>query len=77
MFDPVFAKRAKSIAAGHIRTGTPTNGETILAETLRRLPDHAARYGKQVAQAKERGHAVMPALDQTLEAAWASGVGQR
>ena len=75
-FDPVFAKRAKSIAAGHIRTGTPTNSETIFAETLRREPDIAARYGKQVAAAKQGGHAIQPTLDQQLEAMWQAGVGQ-
>ena len=52
MFDPVFAKRAKSIAAGHIRTGTPTSPDAILAETARREPGIAAKYRRQVETAK-------------------------
>ena len=77
MFDPVFAKRAKSIAAGHLRTGTPTSPDAILAETARREPNIAARYRKQVETAKAHGRRIEPTLDQTLEAMWQAGVGQR
>ena len=75
-FDPRIRDRMRIVALGHQRTGTPTNPEAILAEALRREPEAAARNAKQVSQAKQRGHAVMPTLDQSLEAAWQAGVGQ-
>ena len=76
MFDPVFAKRAQSIAAGHLRTGTPTSPDMILAETARREPGIAAKYRRQVETAKAHGRRIEPSLDQTLEAMWQAGVGQ-
>ena len=69
-FDPRVRDRMRIVALGHQRTGTPTNPEAILAEALRREPEAAARYSKQVSQAKQRGHAVAPTLDQSLHAMW-------
>ena len=76
-FDPRVRDRMRSVALGHQRTGTPTNPAAILAEALRREPDVAARNARHVATAKQRGHAAMPTLDQSLEAAWQVGTGQR
>ena len=73
--DPIIRKQMNSIAAGYLRTGRTGDVNTVLAEALRRQPDIAARYAKQTAAAKQGGHAVMPTLDQSLEAAWAVGVG--
>ena len=69
-FDPRVRDRMRSVALGHQRTGTPTSPDAILAEALRREPDAAARNAKVVSQAKQRGHAVGPTLDQSLHAMW-------
>ena len=74
--DPVIRKQMNSIAAGYMRTGRTGDIKTVLAEALRRQPDIAARYGRQTAAAKQGGHGVMPSLVQSLEAAWAAGVGR-
>ena len=75
-FDPRVRARMQSIAKGHQRTGFTADPKAILAEALKREPDAAARYAKQTAAAKQRGHAVQPSIDQTLEAAWEYGVGR-
>ena len=75
VFDPTIRARMNTIAAGHHRTGRPGDMKAILDEALRREPIIAAKYQRQVAQAKARGHKVEATLDQSLEAAYAAGVG--
>ena len=74
--DPVIRKQMNTIAAGYLRTGRTGDVKTVLAEALRRQPEIAAKYAKQTAAAKQGGHAIMPSLDQSLEAAWSAGVGR-
>ena len=75
VFDPTIRARMNTIAAGHHRTGRPGDMKAILAEALRREPNIAARYQRQIAEAKAHGRKVEPTIDQQLEAAHSAGVG--
>ena len=75
VFDPTIRARMNTIAAGHQRTGRPGDLPAIFAEALRREPNIAAKYQRQIAESKALGHKVRPTIDQQLEAAYAAGVG--
>ena len=69
-FNPTIRKRMETVATGHARTGRPLDLPGILAEALRREPEIGAKYQRQIADAKARGGAVEPSIDQTLESIW-------
>ena len=75
VFDPTIRARMNKIAAGHRRTGRPGDMRAILAEALRREPNIAAKYHRQISEAKAAGRKIAPTIDQQLEAAYAAGVG--
>ena len=75
VFDPTIRARMNTIAAGHRRTGRPGDMRAILAEALRREPVIAAKYHRQISEAKAAGRKIAPTIDQQLEAAYAAGVG--
>ena len=75
VFDPTIRARMNTIAAGHRRTGRPGDMRAILAEALRREPNIAAKYHRQISEAKAAGRKIAPTIDQQLEAAYAAGVG--
>ena len=73
--DPAIRKRMTSVATGHARVGRPIDLPTVFAEALRREKIPAAKYQRQIADAKAGGHKVEATIDQQLEAAYAAGVG--
>ena len=75
VFDPTIRARMNTIAAGHRRTGRPGDMKEILAEALRREPNIAAKYHRQISHAKAAGRKIEPTIDQQLEAAYAAGGG--